>query len=201
MSTVFIVDDDATLRESLSWLLEAIGFKVQAYANCAAFLSHYRSAPPECLILELRLPQMSGLELQAELRRRSVSLPIIFLSKHVDVPSIVQTIKAGAIDFLVKPCDPPDLIKKVTAAITLNQESHAVAEQARAARARLAALTPREREVMELTMRGQLCKEIAEALGLSPRTVEQHRARILQKSQTANFLEFSRLLETARKLP
>jgi RNA polymerase sigma factor (sigma-70 family) len=188
-STVFVVDDDEGMRASLSALLGVEGIAVETYGSAEAFLAAYDSARPGCLLLDLQMPGMDGLELLDRLAVRGVGLPTVFLTGHGSVSSSVRAMKAGAVDFLEKPLDPPTLLANVRAAL----ERDAVAREERERRAdvlaRLAQLTPREREVMRLMVAGLSCKEIAKTLAISHRTVEIHRSRVFTKLDAGSLPE------------
>lgn len=191
--TVFIVDDDAAVRDSLSLLCETARLKARCYDSPEVFLRAYRPEWTGCVILDVRMGRASGPELHAELNRRGCRLPIIYLTAHGDIPMTVRAMKAGATDFLTKPVDGAVLLERVQAA--LRQHSDLLAEQRKvdAQRRRLALLTPREREVMMHALSGNASKAIAKQLGISHRTVELHRARVLQKTGTSNMLELAQL--------
>jgi RNA polymerase sigma factor (sigma-70 family) len=192
-ATVFIVDDDAAVRDGLKLLLDTAGLTVQAYDSATAFLSAYSPGRAGCLILDVSMPGMSGPELQAELNRLHVDLPVIFLTGHADIPTTVHAIKEGAMDLLTKPVDGTELIERVQAALEKDVELRRKSSATRALRERLEALTAREREIMVLAAAGMQNKEIARRLGISHRTVEIHRARVMQKTGAANVIELSRI--------
>jgi FixJ family two-component response regulator len=179
--TVFLVDDDVDMRESLSMLLSLEGFSVRAFDSAPAFLADCSPDAPGCLVLDLRMPGMNGLELQAELLRGGYSLPIIFLSGFGDVPTTVRAVKDGAVDFLEKPVRPELLMGRIREALAEDQRRRAEAAARREVLARYAELTPREQEIMVLVTKGLANKEIAGYLGISPRTVENHRAQVMRK--------------------
>jgi len=190
---VYIVDDDAAVRDSLSLLCETAGLKFECHASAESFLSAYRPEQAGCLVLDVRMDQMSGPELHAELARRGSQLPIIYLTAHGDIPMTVRAMKAGAADFLTKPVQGALLLDRVQAALShsceLLQQKENLAAQCR----RLTLLTPREREVMMFALAGDPNKVIADRLGISYRTVETHRSRILQKTGTTSMLELAQL--------
>lgn len=186
--TIYIVDDDFAVRDSLALLLETAGFIAETFDCAEAFLARLDPDMAGCLILDVLMPGMSGPELQAELIQRQVGLPILFLSAYGDVPTTVQAIQAGAVDFLTKPVDSRHLLQRVRAAL---QRDIA----ARTQRARLSALTEREREVLTLAVAGCSNKEIGARLGISHRTVEIHRSHILLKTGAGNLLELVRLVD------
>jgi FixJ family two-component response regulator len=191
--TVFVVDDDAAVRDSLALLLETAGLAVQTYDGAAAFLAAWQPGRSGCLILDLRMPGVSGPQLQVELKRRGIALPVIFLTAHGDIPTTVQAMQRGAMDFLTKPVVGAELLKRVHAALERSARLSEQASAAQSARERLDALTPREREIMLLAVAGRPNKEIARALGISHRTVEIHRARVMQKTGAASLIELSRM--------
>jgi RNA polymerase sigma factor (sigma-70 family) len=188
--TVYVVDDDSSIRYGLSMLLEPEGFNVQAHSSGEEFLAAYDPARQGCVILDLCMPGMGGLEVQAELVRRGIQLPIIFLSGFGDIPVTVDAIKGGAEDFLTKPTDFNILVDKVRALVDKSYRIDATARESQELRARLDELTAREREILGMAISGQSSRSIAEQLGLSQRTVENHRLRINKKLQTGNLLEF-----------
>jgi len=191
--TVFIVDDDDGVRESLAVLLEAGGFNVAQFSSGSAFLAAVKPAQNGCLVLDVRMPGLSGLEVQARLGELSVSLPVIIMTGHGDLKMAVQAMKAGAVDFIEKPYNPENLTAAVRAALSKSAESRAAAHQAGEVRQRLARLTTRERQVLDELVIGNLNKVIAFNLDISPRTVEIHRARAMDKMQARNLAHLVRL--------
>lgn len=189
--TVFIVDDDHSVRTSLGLLLETEGFPVRAYASGEAFLADPDAVGPGCLILDLRMPGMSGLEVQAELAKRGSELPIVFLSGFGDIPTTVGAIKSGAEDFLTKPPDFGVLVGRVRGLLDQSRQLDAQTRERQALLARIDDLTGREREILGLAISGLSSKDIAQRLSLSQRTVENHRLRINKKLDASNLLEFS----------
>jgi FixJ family two-component response regulator len=192
-STVFIVDDDADLRESLGWLLESAGLRFKGYATAQEFLDGYKSEAPGCLLLDVRMPGLSGLDLQEELRRRGVPPPIIIMTGHARVPMAVRALTGGAIDFIQKPFKDQALLERVRRAIELDRHTRQVRIECTRFAALLDYLTPREREVMELVAVGKANKIIADDLGISPKTVEIHRGRVMEKLQVDSVAELVRL--------
>jgi len=178
---VFVVDDNAAVRRSLHELLLSVNLPVESYATSQEFLDAFHPDRPGCLLLDVRLKEGSGLDLQDELRRRNASLPIIVLTGHGDVPNSVRALKAGAFDFIEKPPAPALLLERIHAAIESDRATRATIAGKDDTRKRLSSLTPREREVMALLVAGGTTKEIASDLGLSARTVEGHRRRVLSK--------------------
>ena len=191
--TVFVVDDDRAMRESLSWLLDSVGLRVRSYATAADFLAEHDPAQPGCLVLDVRMPGMSGLDLQAELARRGVELPTIVITGHAEVSMAVRAVKAGAIDFIEKPFSDQLLLDRVRQALEIDLEAREVRRRHEDARRRLATLTAREREVLNLVVAGKANKEIASALGVSPKTVEVHRAHVMSKMCVDSLAELIRI--------
>jgi two-component system response regulator FixJ len=192
-STVFVVDDDADLRESLSWLLESAGLHAKGYSTAQEFLNDYKPEEPGCLLLDVRMPGLSGLDLQEELRRRGVPPPIIIMTGHARVPMAVRALKGGAIDFIQKPFSDQSLLERVRAAIDLDRRVRQLRTQSAKFAELLTHLTPREREVMDLVIAGKPNKIIADDLGISPKTVEIHRGRVMEKLRVDSVAELVRL--------
>ena len=195
--TVFIVDDDAAVRESMVMLMASAGLEACGFPSARDFLATHEAGTPGCLVLDLRMPGMSGTELQEELERRGASLPIIFLTAYADVPTAVGAVRAGAVDFLEKPVDGGRLLKRVHDALGIDAQSRARRSEADNARELLDRLTPRESEVLELVVAGHTNKAIAKVLGISRRTVETHRARIMGKTDAASLPELIRIVGSA----
>jgi FixJ family two-component response regulator len=199
--TIFVIDDNAGVRKSLRALLESAGLAVQTYASSDEFLAAYDPERPGCLLLDVRLRRSSGLDLQDDLRRRKATLPIIVLTGHGNVPTSVRALKAGAVDFLQKPVPPKLLLERVRAALDADREARAAAAERAGVMRRLARLTPREREVMELLVAGKTSKEIAVALHVSVRTVEGHRRGVFSKTQVSSAAELVGTVLGARQAP
>lgn len=191
--TVFVVDDDPAVRDSIAVMLEQAGFRVLAFASPRAFLDVYSPRDAGCLVLDLRMPEMTGLELQRALQRFGPGLPVIFLSGYGDVPTTVRAIKGGAIDFLEKPVAPNTLVDRVRHALEEDDLQRANRAEQRLVLERYARLSPRERQVMRLAAQGLGNKEIARELGISHRTVENHRARVMEKMQAQNLADLCRM--------
>jgi FixJ family two-component response regulator len=190
---VFVVDDDPAMRDSLRWLIESTGLQVETFADAQTFLARIRPDLPGCLVLDVRMPGMSGLDLQAELTRRGIGLPTIVVTGHAEVPMAVRAVKAGAIDFIEKPFSDQLLLDRVRQGIDMDrQERDGRARRAEILR-RMSLLTQREREVLDLVVVGKANKEIAAALHLSPKTVEVHRAHVMEKMQASSVAELVRL--------
>jgi FixJ family two-component response regulator len=193
--TVFVVDDYAPGRRSISRLLRAAGFAVTAFASAQEFLAQYDPETPGCLVLDLAMPEVSGLELQGILADKGSLLPIIFLTAHGDIPKSVQAMKRGATDFLTKPVNDEDLLAAVRAAIEKHRALRREQTELSEIRARLATLTPREREVLEYVVAGKLNKQIAGELGTVEQTVKIHRAHVMQKMRVQSVAELVRLTQ------
>lgn len=178
---VFIVDDDPDVRDSLSRLVRAAGFEVECFEGADAFLADWREDRPGCLVTDIRMPGMTGLELQERMRSEGSSIPTIVLTGHGDVPGAVRALKGGALDFLQKPYEPDVLLVRIAEALEEDARTRKARERAAEVEARLSQLTPREREVMSLVVEGKANKVIAIDLGISERTVELHRGRVMHK--------------------
>jgi len=190
---ILIVDDDADVRDSLRALLESAGFEVRDFDSARRVLEDDALAQGACLIADIRMPDMDGLALQEELVRRRVGLPVIIVTGHGDVPLAVRAMKAGAVDFIEKPFDDELLLESIKRALTLGRESRGQASLAHTAAARIAVLTERERQVLERLIAGQPNKVIAFELDISPRTVEIHRAHVMEKMQAKSLSDVVRL--------
>jgi FixJ family two-component response regulator len=197
--TIFVVDDDASVRDSLEYLFRSVGLRSLKFASAAAFLDAFDPQSPGCLVLDVRMPGMGGLELQEELVARGSSLPIIFVTAHGDVPMAVQAVKDGAVDFLIKPFRDQELLDKVQQAVLQDAQTRERLENRGGIVERMASLTPREREVMELVVDGKANKVIAIDLGISQRTVEIHRARVMEKMHAASVAQLVQLVLRARE--
>ncbi|HEX7055562.1 MAG TPA: response regulator [Burkholderiales bacterium] len=197
--TVYLVEDDASVRDSLALMLGLAGYATASYADAESFLAAWRPEWSGCVVTDLRLPGMSGLELQAALRSRGAALPVIVITAHGDVPSARLAFRAAAVDFLEKPFDDAQLRAAIDTAFALEERRLGGEEARRADAARLERLTPREREVLEHAARGLHAKEIAAALGISPRTVEVHKAHIMEKLGVRNVAELVRFALAGNK--
>lgn len=182
-ATVFVVDDDPAIRKSLRWLIESVGLKVQTHELASEFLESYSPDHPGCLVLDVRIPGMSGLELQEKLRERGYDIPVIIVSGYGDVPMAVRAMKAGAVDFLEKPVSDQVLLDYIQKGIARDIQNKANREQNKELVERKATLTRRENEVMKYVVSGFSSREIAEKLNVSFKTVEAHRAKIMKKMQ------------------
>lgn len=184
--TVFVVDDDPGVLNALRLLLRSDGLTSRGFASATAFLDAYDLEVPGCLILDLRMPEMSGAELQSRLRSMDSHLPVIFITAHGDVSTAVSAMKAGAVDFIQKPFTDEKLLEKVHQALELDLRGRREQAELAAIRGHLDSLTPREREVLALVVEGRHNKNIARALGISQRTVEAHRARLMRKMDASS---------------
>ncbi|MCD8564726.1 MAG: response regulator transcription factor [Burkholderiaceae bacterium] len=192
-STVYIVDDDEAVRDSLRWLLEANTYRVKAFASAEAFLAEYREENPGILIVDVRMPGMSGLQLQEELLARKSHMPVVFITGHGDVPMAVNTMKKGAVDFLEKPFNETDLRDIVSRMFEIANENLQKQQSKRAHEAMLGRLTAREQQVLERIVAGRLNKQIADDLGISIKTVEAHRANIMEKLQVTTVADLMKV--------
>lgn len=196
--TVFVVDDNVGVLKSARALLESAGFAVETFASGDEFLAAWTPERAGCLVLDVRLRNANGLDLQDELRRRKSTLPIIVLTGHGTVATSVRALKGGAVDFLQKPAPPKVLLERIRAAIEIDRQAREVTSEGAAVSGRLARLTPREREVLELLVAGRTSKEIADALDVSVRTVEGHRRMVLSKMDAASAAQLVRIVLSAR---
>lgn len=179
--TVFIVDDDQAVARSLRWLIESVRLKVETFPSAQAFLDGYDVTSSGCLVLDVRMPGMSGLDLQEILVAQRIHVPIIFITGHGDVQMAVRAVQAGAFDFVEKPFNDQDLLDRIQKAIARDADQRTKDAQRAQLRALFASLTPREREVLDLVVEGMSNKAIANSLGLSAKTVEVHRAKVMDK--------------------
>src|SRR5579862_3420818 len=193
--TVFIIDDDRSMRQAVQDLVESVGLRAEAFATGQDFLSRQRTSDPCCLVLDVRLPQMSGLDFQRHLAETGVQIPIIFITAHGDIPMSVRALKSGAVEFLTKPFRDQDLLDAIHQAL---QRDSAVREQQtelHALKQRYQSLTVREREVMTLVVSGMLNKQIASELGASEATVKIHRSHVMQKMEAGSLVELVRMAD------
>lgn len=193
---VFVVDDDQGMRESLRFLLESAGFAVETYASARAFLDAGGAGKSGCLVTDVRMPEMNGLELQEKLAAEGSRLSVILMTGHADVPMAVGAMRAGAFDFIEKPFADDALIDSIRRALEKARAREKVAPAPADLERRLATLTPREREVLDHLVRGSQHKVIAHALDISPRTIEVHRARIMQKMEARNLAHLVQIMLT-----
>jgi len=199
-AVIHLVDDDDSLRSALQRLLAAAGYRVKAYASAGEFLLDPPAADAGCLLLDLRMPGPSGLDLQQALARHGIGMPVIFLTGHGDLATGVRAMKAGAVDFLTKPVEREPLLAAIARALELDAARRATRAAHAELQARLARLTERERSVFELVVAGRLNKQIADALGIAERTVKAQRAQVMDKLGAANAAELGRIAAQLRPL-
>ena len=192
-ATVFVVDDDAPVRDALRLLLRSTGHRVETYASAQEFLDAYSDDRPGCLVLDVRMPGMNGLDLQERLNERRAILPIIFVTGHGDVPMAVEAMQAGAMDFLQKPFRDDELLDRIGSALETDAGNRRELLELGQIAQRFAELTPREHAVMELIVQGKANKVIAGDMGISQRTVEIHRARVMEKTQASSLAHLVRM--------
>jgi FixJ family two-component response regulator len=199
-AVVYLVDDDAAVRAGFTALFRSVGLPVRSFDSAESFLEGVEPDAEGCLLLDVRMPGMSGLELQERLRDRGVALPIVLISAHADVPMAVRAMKTGAVDFLEKPVNEQELLERVQACLRTAHRLREEADSTAAARARLEGLTPREREVVELLVEGESSKVIAARLDISPRTVDVHRSHIMEKLGVKSVAELVAIVLRARSV-
>jgi len=194
---VYVVDDEETVRRSVARLVRSVGLRVETFPSVAAFLAHKPGDHPACLVLDVRLPSQSGLELQAAMGARQRVMPIIFITGRGNVPMSVRAMKGGALDFLEKPFDSQELLDCIQRALERSGEARAADSERAVLDARLAALTPRERQVLQLVVKGLLNKQIADALGAAEKTVKVHRGRVMRKMGADSVADLVRMTQDA----
>ena len=190
---VFVVDDDASMRDAISRLLNAVGLSVQTFASAREFLNRKLPDVPGCVVLDVRLPGLSGLDLQREMVERGIHIPVVFITGHGDIPMSVQAMKAGAVEFLTKPFRDQDLLDAVRSGIQLDRQGRKERAELAELRDGLRQLTPREREVMSLVVAGLLNKQIALRLGTSEKTIKIHRSHVMQKMRADSLADLVRM--------
>lgn len=193
-AVVYVVDDDEAVRDSLRLLLDSVDLVCRTYASATEFLDDHDPNQHSCLVADIRMPGLSGLDLQDELNRRASTIPILFITGHGDVPMAVDAMKSGALDFIQKPFRDQDLLDRIHQALERDEERRADNREAAEVRGRIAKLTGRETEVMQRVVKGQANKVIALDLGVSQRTVEIHRARVMQKMGARSLAELVRMV-------
>jgi FixJ family two-component response regulator len=192
---VFVVDDDESFREALARLFRSVGLRAEVFASASELLSSKLADVPSCLVLDVRLPGLSGLDFQAELAKLNIAIPIIFITGHGDIPMTVKAMKAGAIEFLTKPVREQDLLDAVRVALERDRKRREEESTLTALRARYDSLSPREREVMGLVTAGLMNKQVAARTGLAEITVKIHRAHIMKKMAAGSFADLVRMAE------
>ena len=196
-ATVFVVDDDTSVRTALKRLIQSLGFKVKTFDSAQAFLKQDPHDGPACLVLDVRMPGMSGIELQQQLTKAGLGMPIIFITGHGNIPMSVQAMKAGAVDFIEKPFEDQKLIDAINLAIKKNNKFRTEHAEIKDLQRRVDSLTPREHEVFILVVSGMLNKQIAFDLGMSEKTVKVHRARVMDKMKAKSLADLVRMAEKA----
>jgi FixJ family two-component response regulator len=199
LQTVFIVDDNQAVRNSLSLLLDSVGLATETFSSAQAFVDSFEPSRCGCMILDIRMPGMGGMELARHLRERNVLLPIIFITAYGDVPMAVEAMKLGALDFIQKPFRDQDILDRIYRALEEDQQQRRAVNEVTAIRQRLARLTPREQQILEHIMAGRVNKVIASELNLSPRTVELHRASLMEKMEAASLAILVQMVTRARQ--
>lgn len=192
--TVFIIDDDTAILKSLTLLLESVGIPAKAFQRCQDFLDQYDSAIPGCVVVDVRMPEMSGLELQSTLSKQQIDIPMILISGHGDIPMAVEAMKKGAVDFIEKPFREQTLLDTINKGLLKDAELRRLKESRAAFEKQRSALTGREREIMDLLIAGKTNKEIALALDISVKTVDFHRINILGKMNADSVLDLVKLV-------
>ena len=198
--TVYVIDDDPAVRDSLQLLIRSVGLPVQVFESADTFLGAWQRAWRGCLVVDIRMPGMSGLEMQEALLERGCRLPVIFITGHGDVPMAVEAMKAGALDFVQKPFRDQDLLDRINEGLQQEKSLHQVEVEIDEITGRLEALTPRERQVLERVVSGQPNKVIAMDLDVSQRTVEIHRARVMEKMQARSLAQLVQMMSRLENL-
>lgn len=197
---VYVVDDDLSVREALRSMIRSVGLRCETFASAREFLGHARADGPACLVLDVQLPDLSGLDLPAELSSRGTDIPTVFMTGHGTIPMSVRAMKAGAVEFLTKPFSGDDLLSAIHQALDRDRVARRTRAAAAAVTAQLEKLTPRERDVLDLVVAGRLNKEIAASLGIVEQTVKQHRGRIMRKLGARSVTDLVRIAEHASRI-
>lgn len=193
--TVYIIDDDRGMRQSIQDLVESVGLRAESFATGGEFLERKRTNDPSCLVLDVRLPQMSGLDFQRRLAEIGMQIPIIFVTAHGDVPMSVRALKSGAVEFLTKPFRDQDLLDAIQQALQRDRAAHGQQAEIQGLQERFAALTAREQQVMALVVSGMLNKQIASEIGASEATVKVHRGNVMRKMQAGSVVDLVRMAD------
>jgi FixJ family two-component response regulator len=196
-STVYVIDDDASVRNSLARLIKSVGYEAKTYDSAQAFLEQYAPSDLECLITDIRMPHVSGLELQEQLSEKKADLPIVFITGHGNVPVCARAMKGGAVDFIMKPFDNQTMLEAINQALSKDLARKKEQKAKQEAEKRIADLSPREREVMSLVVRGLTSEEVADQLKISKKTVHVHRAKVMEKSGVDSLAELVLLAHEA----
>jgi FixJ family two-component response regulator len=198
--TVFIVDDDGGMRRAVQDLVESVGLRAESFATGLEFLNRKRTSDPSCLVLDVRLPQMSGLDFQRMLAELGMQIPIIFITAHGDIPMSVRALKSGAVEFLTKPFRDQDLLDAIQQALQRDRAARERQDEVHELHGRYLALTARERAVMVLVVAGMLNKQIASEIGISEGTVKIHRGNVMQKMQAGSLIELVRITDKLKPI-